>query len=172
MKAACIGPLLVAALLLPGTAHAFPDATPWDQDCRMCHQQTEERPASNLALEGLPATARPGARYPLAIRLNDPAMKRAGFRLLAEGCEGSGGLFTGTDDKVESEGAKLRTTYDGTTLAPGTTLMEWTVVWQAPKAGGCTLTFRLHANAGNNDLSPLGDVIYVMERQVPVAGAD
>lgn len=163
--------LCLAALVILGggtSAGAFPDATPWDQDCAACHTERELPGGTNLTLSGLPAQARPGGLYPLTIRLEHMGMRRAGMRLLVQGCEGDPGQLRVTGNGLETEGAKARTTYDGTTLPRGTSSQLWQLEWQAPEGGDCQLTFDLRANAANDDLSPLGDVIYRVDEMISV----
>jgi hypothetical protein len=50
--------------------------------------------------------------------------------------------------------------------------MRWTVVWTAPARAAEMIRFELWANAGNDDLSPLGDRLHhrIWQVQGPVEG--
>lgn len=158
--AALCGALLSVAVL------ASPEGAEWatadkPDGCRSCHLSNDppiDSPA--LSLAGLPEKPAAGRPYELAITLEDPQLKNAGFLLIIR-TEGSpaGTLATSEADRVEVNGTMARSTWAGSLVeTPG--LAEWHLNWTAPAEFNGALDFELWGNAGNRDLSPLEDRVY------------
>jgi hypothetical protein len=150
---------------LPGTTGGFGEPT-----CLMCHMGADlNDPAGSLTIEGLPERYTPGQAYRLIVRLRRPQMAAAGFQLSARTAAGAQAGTLAVPQgaaavKVET-GAGIQ--YAGHT-EPGSRLATpgaaaWTVVWTAPASG--PVTFSAAANAADDDRSPLGDYVYVLERR-------
>lgn len=164
------GAVVVACnLLAPARSWARPDGADWSlaataEGCAACHLGTEAPVDSDaLLIEGLPAAFAAGKSYRLTIVLADPALRNAGFLLTILGDDGTGaGQLAAIDSRTEAAGGQARSTWDGSfTARPG--LARWTLDWTAPAAGSGELRFDLWGNAGNDDLSPLGDRLFHRE---------
>src|SRR5690606_13446538 len=144
--AAGCGAICLSAL----RAHALPDGAPWeaalDKGCPQCHfdaPAVEDSPA--LAIEGLPERIAPGARYPIAVRLADADMRKAGFLLSAwQGEHEPAGRFAAVDERTAVNGAQARSTAAGAAVTAGA--VEWALEWTAPEASE-PVRFELWANA-------------------------
>jgi len=125
-----------------------------------CHRDSPELPHSQaLTLNGLPQRPEPGRRYELTIEIRDPALKNAGFLLTVRSDQAMAGELNSLDDRTETSGSQARSNYESSAPdSPGTA--SWQVVWTAPASIEGPLRFDLWANAGNYDLSPLGDRIH------------
>lgn len=167
-SAASIGSIGAAAFLTAwiGTAAvASPDGAEWNSasdpaGCVQCHRDSPELPHSQaLTLDGLPRRPIAGQRYELTIAIRDPALRNAGFLLSVLSDDARPGKFDAVDDRTETNGAQARSNYDSSTPSePGEA--RWRVAWTAPAAIEVPLRFDLWANAGNYDLSPLGDRLH------------
>ena len=165
-------------VLLAGTAAASPQGADWlvidtTDACGSCHLGSPDPTDSTaLAIEGLPGRVVAGQSYTLRIVLSDPALQIAGFLLKVSAGDsaagtvagavddaGSAGTLASIDATTESAGARARSTRAGA-LPPAPGTMRWTVVWTAPAAPGDITSFEIWANAGNDDLSPLGDRLH------------
>jgi len=162
---AVIGAASLFAAFLAAPAPASPDGAEWEtadnaEGCLACHLGAPVTTESEgLAIDGLPRKPMPGRAYALSITLTDPALQNAGFLLRIAAVTGSPGTLVATDGKTETTGALARSTFDGATPAePGTA--HWQLEWTAPEPIEGPLRFDLWANAGNWDLSPLGDRLH------------
>jgi len=182
----------LACLLLPILATARSDGPEWEaadnpEGCRSCHLTTEpladtgsgangDEAAgrelagvavdSALSINDLPAAAEPGKTYTLTIRLEDPALRNAGFLLNVTADGKAAGELATTDARAETNGTRARSTWDGQwPEAPG--LASWKLDWTAPDPVPAGLRFDLWGNAGNDDLSPLGDRIHHLTLALP-----
>lgn len=163
----------VAACLIT-TAAASPDGAEWNSisdpaGCLQCHRDSPALPHSQaLTLEGLPRRPVAGRRYELTIAVRDPALRNSGFLLSVLSDQGAGGEFDSVDGRTETNGAQARSNYDSSTPdEPGEA--RWRVAWTAPASIDGPLRFDLWANAGNYDLSPLGDRLHHRIWYVPLA---
>jgi hypothetical protein len=167
--------LLTTSLALAystGPPDGFAGEPPQSLSCTACHGSNVGD--GSLALLGVPAGGyNPGATYTLTVRLADPGQSRWGFELVAlTNALNQAGAITVTDnvhtqlsDNPDLDPDYLKHTSDGTYPAtPGPT--SWSFDWQAPITGE-SLTFYVAGNAANNNGSPSGDYIYLL--QVPVA---
>jgi len=160
-----IGAAVVLDLLLVSAGFASPDGADWQTvndpiGCQQCHLGSPD-PADSpaLSIEGLPKRPEAGQRYELTIVLNDPALRNAGFLLSILSDSAAVGVLSAIDDRTEASGAQARSTYDSSTPPePGTA--SWQLVWTAPAVLDEPLVFDLWGNAGNYDLSPLGDRLH------------
>jgi hypothetical protein len=163
LLAACIATIAVAS----------PDGAEWNSvsdpaGCVQCHRDSPALPQSPaLTLAGLPRQPVAGQRYELTIEIRDPALKNSGFLLSILSDEASAGEFAAVDDRTETNGAQARSNYDSSMpSAPGEA--RWRVDWTAPAVIEGPLRFDLWANAGNYDLSPLGDRLHHRTWYVPL----
>jgi hypothetical protein len=155
--------LVVAAVLgLNAPALAHPGAAPWEADgrpgrdsCTTCHFEAEPvRHSDKLQLLGLPAKVEPGRTYSLTVELKHLGMKVAGFLLALDP---SAGAFD-SGPTTEAKGAAIRSTL---AAAKQGEEARWTLIWRAPERMPPEVAFHLSANAGNDDQSPFGDIIYL-----------
>lgn len=168
--------MLAAALFLTApVVRAHPEGAPWDnaggygrEDCTSCYfDGAAVSPSTDLRLEGVGGSVRPGASYDLTVILTRLQSPSVGFLLRADvtGADGRPlpvGRFEAVDRDVETQGAAARSTKAGS-RADGTAEQRWRVVWQAPETfpPGEEIAFSLAANAGNDDQSPFGDVVHL-----------
>ncbi|HUF72518.1 MAG TPA: choice-of-anchor V domain-containing protein [Gammaproteobacteria bacterium] len=162
---ALIGAASLLAAFLAAPAPASPDGAEWEtadnpEGCLACHLGAPVMTESEgLAIEGLPRKPIPGRAYALSITLADPELQNAGFLLRIAAVTGSPGALEALDTQTETNGALARSTFDGATPAePGRA--RWQLEWTAPEPIEAPLRFELWANAGNWDLSPLGDRLH------------
>jgi hypothetical protein len=185
--------LIISAvtLLLAAPAVASPQGADWTAidhaaGCGSCHLGSPDPTDSPaIAIEGLPERAIPGKAYTLQIVVTDPALQIAGFMLAVtsagtpSGAPASGdtatthanvdvpaGTLANADATSETLDARARSTRAGA-LPPAPGAMRWTLVWTAPPALAGPIHFELWANAGNDDLSPLGDRLHHRIWQIP-----
>jgi hypothetical protein len=152
--------MLAPAVMFAPAAGAHPGAAPWAADgrpgrqsCATCHfEAAPVKGSASLSLAGLPAKVEPGHVYELTLTLKHAGMKVAGFLVSA-----MGGTFTGGEG-VEVEGAAARSTLVRAKQADAAT---WRFSWRAPADALREAAFFVSANAGNDDQSPLGDIIYM-----------
>ena len=168
--------LLTTSLALAwssGPPDGFAGEPPQFVSCTACHGSNVGD--GSLALLGVPVGGyNPGATYTLTVRLADPGQLRWGFELVAltNAALTQAGTITVTDDVhtqlsdyPDPDPDYLKHTSDGTYPGtPGPT--GWSFDWQAPTTGE-SITFYVAGNAANNNNSPFGDFIYLL--QVPVA---
>lgn len=157
--------ILVVFLAAPAPAPAAPDGAEWEtadnpQGCLACHLGAPVTTESEgLAIDGLPEKPVAGRTYTLSITLSDPELKNAGFLLRVAAAVGSPGTLAALDMTTETNGALARSTFEGTTPAE-TGTARWQLEWTAPAPVAGPLRFDLWGNAGNWDLSPLGDRLH------------
>ena len=157
-----IGTALMLPPLWPSRVNASPDGVDWavsaDADgCRSCHLGTPDAPdPALLTLDGLPGQPESGARYPLTVTLEHPGLRNAGFLLTVESNDGPAGSLAATDRRAETSGARARSTWEGS-FPREPAKARWELVWTAPEPADGPIVFSLWGNAGNDDLSPLGD---------------
>ena len=158
---------LLGGGLLGGAAIASPQGADWlvidtAEACGSCHLGSPDpTDSSTISIEGLPPRAVAGQSYPLRIVLSDPALQIAGFllKVSAGNAPGDTGTLASVDATTETQGARARSTRAGA-LPRARGAMSWTVVWTAPTVSTDTIRFEIWANAGNDDLSPLGDRLH------------
>jgi hypothetical protein len=112
-----------------------------------------------LTLAGLPDAPAPGQSYPLTVQIRDPALRNSGFLLSVLSADAAAGELRSVDERTETNGAQARSNYDSSTPEK-TGEARWQIIWTAPPAIAGPLRFDLWANAGNYDLSPLGDRLH------------
>ena len=152
--------MLAPAFALAPAAGAHPGAAPWEADgapgrqsCATCHFEAEPvKDSAALTLVGLPAKIEAGKVYELTLTLKHAGMKVAGFLVAA-----AGGTFV-AGEGVEVQGAAARSTL---AKAKQADVATWRFSWRAPEAALREAAFYLSANAGNDDQSPFGDIIYL-----------
>lgn len=106
-----------------------------------------------------------GRRYALTILLRDPAALTAGFMLGVSSGTAPAGELRAVDERSEVRGARARQTRAGyLPTVPGEA--RWELVWTAPATIEAPIRFDLWGNAGNDDLSPLGDRVYYRTREL------
>jgi hypothetical protein len=167
-----------ASLSLGSAATASPKGADWAviedaAGCGSCHLGAPDPAASpdatdspGLVIEGLPPRALPGTTYALQIVLTDSALRIAGFLLEVTSDTQPSGQIASMDAATESLGARARSTRAGALpAAPG--VMRWRVAWIAPQSLAGPIRFEVWANAGNDDLSPLGDRLHHRVFEIP-----
>jgi hypothetical protein len=154
----------VLGIVLPPAAGvlASPDGAEWTtsvdpEGCRSCHLGAPDAvDTASVSIEGLPEQPVAGRRYELEIVVEDPALRNAGFLLSVAAGRRPAGSLAAVDERTETSGASARSTWEGSfTDQPG--MARWRLDWTAPAQLDGPLLFDLWANAGNDDLSPLGD---------------
>jgi hypothetical protein len=154
--------------LITTPAIAAPEGAPWTHDggpgrpdCSACHFDAEPaRQSDSLVLHGLPASLRSGASYELSLEIKDEALLTAGFLITAEMKGRPAGLFAPADERTAANGAALRSTKRGVVQAEQGAA-RWIFRWTAPRSIVGPVTFRVAANASNDDASALGDKIFI-----------
>jgi hypothetical protein len=111
-----------------------------------------------LQLLGLPERAEPGKSYDLVVVLKHAGVKIAGFLLGLDPATAGAEPFKAGSDKVEAKDAAIRSTQ---AAARQKDEARWTLTWRAPEKLPPEIVFYLSANAGNDDNSPFGDIIYL-----------
>lgn len=144
---------------------ATPEGAEWataddPEGCSSCHFDSAVRADSPvLRIDGLPKQPEAGNSYLLTLALDDPSLLNSGFLLTVSANGNDAGQLAARDEGVETKGAQARSTLAGSKpTAPGEA--RWSVVWTAPAELPGPLRFDLWANAGNEDLSPLGDKVH------------
>jgi hypothetical protein len=166
--------LLAATNLLAVRGQASPKGAEWSvidtpDGCGSCHLGSPDpTDSSAVSIEGLPRRARPAESYTLEIVLSDPELKIAGFLLDVSSANAPSGTLASVDATTETQGARARSTRSGNRPASAGA-MRWTVVWTAPSALAGPVRFTIWANAGNDDLSPLGDRLHHHVLEIPAA---
>ena len=140
--------------------------------CTACHwSEADERRDGGLTLE-VPAAYEPGKTYTLRVRLEDPALRSAGFQLSARFDDGAG-VDTGAQAgslAASDSGVVVVTSGKGIQYASHTDVgvapaepgrAAWIVRWTAP-AGG-PVVFHAAANAADDDASEFGDRIHASQ---------
>ena len=165
---------LAAAVLIGAAAVASPKGADWAviddvAGCGSCHLGSPDPMSSSaVSIEGLPERVAPSAPYTLEIVLADPALQIAGFLLEVTAADAPAGALSSIDAATESQGARARSTRAGA-LPPAPGAMRWRVIWTAPPSLTGPIRFEIWANAGNDDLSPLGDRLHRRVVEIPAA---
>lgn len=133
------------------------------QTCQMCHNDgVLNMPGGSLTLRGIPQRYQPGARYEMAVVLSRSGLSVGGFQLTARFADGKpAGTWSVTSERAQvAKGGFVQHTKSGVKAeAPGSA--EWSMTWVAPESG--EVIFNAAANASNDDVSALGDLIYTTE---------
>ena len=134
--------------------------------CTACHIQADVNTGpGSIAVDGLPDSFVPGAKYTLTVTVSQEYLSAGGFQLSARHDDGrqAGTLTPAADDTaraavtIHQDVQYIHHRYDGTAaVAPDTA--RWQIVWTAPAAGN--VVFHVAANAADDDESPMGDLIY------------
>lgn len=176
--------LLLASLALPAAIVAFAEGPLpgftggfGEPTCRACHLDSPEPPPGMLKLEGVPLRYEPGREYVIAISLAHPSLARGGFQAALRYADGpdkgrSAGTLAPADDRVQIVDGPNGVHYiqhSAKGSVPATAgAIAWRLRWTAPPGGVVALD--VAANAGNDDASPLGDVVATRsERLVPAS---
>lgn len=167
--------LAIAAIgLLASAAAASPQGAEWTvlddaAGCASCHLGSPDPAGSSaIAIEGLPAKIAPGQRLRLQITLSDPALRTAGFLLEITSGDLPAGQLSSVDATTTADGSRARSTRAGSLpVTPGT--MRWSLDWTAPSSLPGALRIEIWANAGNDDLSPLGDRLHHRVLSLPAS---
>jgi hypothetical protein len=175
-----LGAICVAALLplslaaygaykegpMPNMTGGFGDST-----CRLCHMDNPlNAPRGKLSISGVPVAFTPGQKYDIGVLLQRKGMHRGGFEISARFPSGQqAGTWRTLDNSVQIQRSQddalefPQHTSSGSTAAVEGTI-SWKVEWTAPATAASPVQFNLAANASNDDASPLGDYIYVLEK--------
>lgn len=147
-----------------------------EPSCQSCHFDNPlNAPGGSLSLNGVPQPFVPGREYEISVSLKRAGLERGGFELSARFAEGpdrgkQAGTWRASAPRLQIIPSKtdpslmfVQHTTAGTICAePGSN--SWTLTWTAP-AAAAPVQFNVAANATNNDASPLGDYIYLLERR-------
>ena len=146
-----------------------------EPSCTECHNDYDANHGDGeLLLTGLPDAWKPGHSYDLILEVRDAGMRAAGFQLSARFDDGSpAGLLVPGPDEAGRVDVDTSTTvpyahhlYDGTNLrAPGSG--RWVIRWTAPVEGTGAVALNAAVVTADNDLSPLGDLVYTARWTVP-----
>ncbi len=146
-------------LLTVGSAFAYPDGAPWGsaaeetaENCLSCHFDNEPvKESQAIELEGVPRDIDPGRIYELVLTFAKSDDGVAGFMASA-----SAGAFETSDADVEVQAHEVRSIV----VKRDAGSAAWSFTWRAPEAMEDEIVFSIAANAGNDDMSPFGDVIH------------
>ena len=173
MRSLLAASISVAAALFVSTVLAYPDGAPWGsadpqaaENCGTCHFGAQPVLDSEaISVNGLPDRLEPGASYDLEVVFEDPAMAVAGFQMFAVAAGQEAGAFEASIDDVEIIGAAIRS------IAPvkAAGAVSWALRWSASDTLPGQATIHIAATAGNDDGSPLGDVVHFRTIDLPVA---
>lgn len=173
------GPLAAVLLLAAAGAWSFEDGAPaghtggfGEPDCTACHSDYPANPGEGrLEVRGWPERAVAGRSYRLTLVLEHPALASGGFQLSVRSADGApAGILTaiGGDTRVESNGENAYLQHTHPQSEPGPPgRAEWAFEWTAGDDGAVILNAA--ANAANDDLSALGDVVLTLERRLEIA---
>ena len=151
-----------------------------EQSCASCHIGSDVNAfGGSVRLEGLPHVWEPGREYVITVDLRAEETAIAGFQLAARYLEGEArGRPAGMLEPVDGRTAvsdSLGIAYLHQTEAGSATHdpsgARWSFAWRAPSADAApadaTVVFHVAANSGNGDNSPLGDLVYTAEHNLP-----
>jgi hypothetical protein len=147
-----------------------------EPSCQSCHfDNPVNAPGGSLSLDGVPEQFIAGRDYEITVGLTREGLKRGGFEMSARFAEGvdrgkQAGTWRASAPRLQIISSKtdpslmfVQHTTAGTICAePGSN--SWTMTWTAP-AESAPVQFNAAANATNDDASPLGDYIYLLERR-------
>lgn len=146
-----------------------------EESCVACHLGNEVNAFDGrVYLTGLPEAWEPGSTYLLEVMLEAAETDVAGFQMTARFADGhdrgrDAGVLTPGDARsevVDSAGIHYLQHSPAGAATSDRHGSQWSVSWVAPEAGG-SVSLNLAANSGNDDDSPLGDLVYVFETTVP-----
>ena len=149
---------------MPFSAWAYPEGAPWGtanpeaaENCTSCHFDSDAVTESpSLTLEGLPERVSTGQTYPLTLTLDAPESVVVGFQVIAVAEDEDAGRFESSHSDQEAVGTAVRST-----SVRRTQPAAWSFRWRAPQSPELTAVWLLvAATAGNDDGSPLGDVVH------------
>ena len=174
-------PLVAVLLLAAAGAWSFEDGAPaghtggfGEPDCTACHSDYPANPGEGqLKVLGWPERALAGRSSRLTLVLEHPALASGGFQLSVRTEDGAAaGILTAIDGdtRIESDGENTYLQHShprGKSMPPGRT--EWTFEWTAGDNG--TVILNAAANAANDDLSALGDVVLTLENRFEIIPA-
>lgn len=145
-----------------------------EPDCSVCHSDRDRNPPEGrLAVDGWPSAGAAGKRYTLAVVLEHPELRSGGFQLAIRTPEGApvGKLISISDrTRIVADGVQryLQHSADGR-RAEADGRIRWQFQWVAPEDAG-TAILHVAANAANDDISALGDLVFTLEKAQGSAG--
>lgn len=139
--------------------------------CQECHFDAglNEGPGT-LQVSGLPDGVLPDTTYSVVVRLAQPGMQRAGFMLSTRTPDGTqAGVLRSVDERttttVAGDVVYIHHTLPGTFVEGE--VHEWALEWSTEGlTGDAPVIVHVVGNAGNDDASPFGDLIYASELQI------
>lgn len=147
--------------------------------CAECHiGEALNAYGGSVSIEGLPPAFEPGATYALSVVLRAEETGVAGFQLAARGASGPGegapaGTLRAVDQRVTVLPDSTGQVYAQHTQAGARSAdpvgAAWTLEWVAP-ADPVDVVFHVAANSGNDDNSPLGDLVFTARMVVEAVG--
>ena len=153
-----------AVLAAPVAGVAYPEGAPWgaanpaaQESCASCHFDSDAIDQSSaISLTGLPKRPAAGETYPLELTLDAPLSVVAGFQIIAVAEDTEAGRFVFAEAALETAGAAIRST-----TLQRTRPATWSFLWQAPNQDvQWPIVLLVAATAGNDDGSPLGDIVH------------
>lgn len=157
--------------------HVYPDHLPnaltggfGEETCHSCHFDYDiNHEGGSLTVEGLEEKYVAGKQYELVVTVESERLEKGGFQMTARFEDGTqAGQFEWTGDRIGFTPSVSDTIQYLQHTAAGTNPtaekeVRWSFVWEAPRNDSGPVIFNIAANAGNDDLSPFGDWIYVRE---------
>jgi hypothetical protein len=169
--------LRIVPFLLLAAAHSgfcYEDGAPpghtggfGEPDCTLCHSDSERNPLDGtLRVDGLPGRYSANADYELAVVLEHPDLQSGGFQLAVRTADGKQAgrlipLSPATRVVVAAGQEYLQHSKDGRQPEQDG-IIRWTFRWIAPREVG-PVQLHIAANASNDDISALGDLIFTRE---------
>lgn len=168
----------LAAGVVGTAAHAYPDGAPpgvtggfGESTCAACHLGDPTAAPAVLEVEQLGERYEAGKTYAFELVLRAPQQRIAGFQATARFGGGhregkQAGALKGDQDGVEVEsveGLEYVGHADVTRLPQTGDAARWQLRWVAPSTADSPVVFHFVAVAGDDDASPLGDRVYVLE---------
>ncbi len=164
MHRALAAVLIGTVLAMPVGGLAYPEGAPWgtanpaaQESCASCHFDSDAvNQSSAISLLGLPKRPAAGDTYSLELRFDAPLSAVAGFQIIAVAESTEAGRFVFSDAALEAIGTAIRST-SAQRKQPAT----WSFQWQTPSENvHWPIVLLVAATAGNDDGSPLGDVVH------------
>lgn len=167
---------VISLLLITPQSWGYPEGAPprhsggfGEADCSQCHFGGRDSPEATLTLHDFD-DLRAGAETTLELQLSASYAEVAGFQLTVRDLNGKQlGSFVSQPQQAtgSADGVTYLTHSAPMTASDGKVL--WPIAWQAPEALPEVLVVHASAVAGNQDQSPLGDSVLVLEQRVKVS---
>lgn len=146
--------------------------------CHNCHFGYDlNHEGGMLRVDGLNETYSPGQEFGITVTVSSVNLEKGGFQMTARLEDGTqAGWFAWADNDstlMFTPGTGGEVEYiqhsEAGTDADAKHEVSWFFVWTAPDEPAGPVRVNIAANAGNDDLSPFGDRIYVQEFKLNTA---